>query len=67
MDTQKARKLRSEWFGRPCDHSTVEQETGQEAPPRACVCTTCGAEFAKKEVWEKLRANTRVLVYQGQS
>ncbi len=57
MDAQEARRLRHEWFGKSCAHTHIEQETGTGVPSETCVCTTCGAEFAKRDMWEKLRVN----------
>jgi len=66
MEAHEARRLRREWFGKPCDHPMVEREIGQGIPATMCVCPMCGSEFVKREIWEKIRVNCQHQVYQQQ-
>ncbi len=52
MDAQEAQMRRKTWFGIPCYHPVLEQETLNESWTGLYVCQDCGSEFLKVSMWE---------------
>ena len=54
MDAKEAYIRRREFFGKPCHHPQVEKEYEQGVDIGEYVCTICGSEFAKKDIWKQI-------------
>ncbi len=54
MDAKEAYIRRRDFFGKPCNHPSIEKEREQGVDIDEYVCAVCGSEFAKKEIWEQI-------------
>ena len=52
MDSARAAKLRRDWGGKPCDHSTLEPEFMNGIKTGDYVCMTCGESGIGRD-WNK--------------
>ncbi len=50
MQMEKAKQLREEWGGKPCDHPDLEKEYYLGAQTEDFVCTQCGEAFHRSEL-----------------
>ena len=54
MDAKEAYIRRRDFFGKPCNHPHIEKEYERDVDLNEYVCSICGSEFAKKEMWEQI-------------
>ena len=59
MEAIEAFRLRREKFGQPCMHATIVKECERGKETDLWVCPDCGTEFAKRNLWEKIRQNQK--------
>jgi hypothetical protein len=51
LEMRQAYVLRYQWGDKPCLHPRFETQFYQGMPTGDFVCTTCGREFSRQEVW----------------